>query len=212
MSGSRCVMTCLTWMKYLQTWCSWPREGGEEGRHQSKTQECYYDSVQWNTNGSYLSLILSVTSWPLYLHTVLIALFREAILGAAASGALSHSPAPNTGQRHGLNNPPAPQGSWAPPAPQGPKAPTAPQCSKVPPTSQCSKVPSVPKGTMAPLVPQCPKAPLGVKEADRGNVRRRSYSGSQPEKPKETIWQFFVEGNKKGTCRWVQSMSIVTAW
>ena len=128
-----------------------------------------------------------MTSWPLYLHTVLIALFREAILGAAASGALSHSPAP--------------QGSWAPPAPQGPKAPTAPQGSKAPPASQCSKVPSVPKGTMAPPVPQCPKAPLGVKEADRGNVRRRSYSGSQPEKPKETIWQFFVEGNKKGTCR-----------
>ena len=148
--------------------------------------------MQWNTNGSYLSLILNVTSRPLYLHTVLIALFREAILGAAASGALSHSPAPNTGQRHGLNNPPAPQGSWAPTAPQG---------SKAPPASQCSKVPSVPKGTMAPPVPQCPKAPLGVKEADRGNVRRRSYSGSQPEKPKETIWQFFVEGNKKGTCR-----------
>ena len=33
------------------------------------------------------------------------------------------------------------------------------------------------------------------------DFRRRSSSGLQQEKPKETIWEFFEEGKKKGTCK-----------
>jgi hypothetical protein len=33
------------------------------------------------------------------------------------------------------------------------------------------------------------------------DLRRRSASGLQQEKPKETIWEFFEEGKKKGTCK-----------
>ena len=47
-----------------------------------------------------------------------------------------------------------------------------------------------------------PPGPAGMKEPDKRLVRRASSSpGSQQEKQKETIWQFFEEGNKKGTCR-----------
>jgi len=53
-----------------------------------------------------------------------------------------------------------------------------------------------------PPPPPPPAAPTGRKEPAKRPVRRaNSSSGSQQEKQKETIWQFFQEGNKKGTCR-----------
>jgi len=32
-------------------------------------------------------------------------------------------------------------------------------------------------------------------------IQRRSSTGTNQEKPKETIWEFFEQGNKKGTCK-----------
>ena len=40
----------------------------------------------------------------------------------------------------------------------------------------------------------------GAKDVPK-DLRRRSASGLQQEKPKETIWEFFEEGKKKGTCK-----------
>lgn len=40
----------------------------------------------------------------------------------------------------------------------------------------------------------------GMKDTAKA-VRRRSASGIPQEKPKETIWEFFEEGKKKGTCK-----------
>jgi len=39
------------------------------------------------------------------------------------------------------------------------------------------------------------------KQAGRGGSVRRSSAGAAQEKPKETIWEFFEEGKKKGTCK-----------
>ena len=56
-----------------------------------------------------------------------------------------------------------------------------------------------------PAAPSAPAAPVVMKEPDKRPVRRASSSsGSQQDKQKETIWQFFEEGNKKGTCRLVK--------
>ena len=51
-----------------------------------------------------------------------------------------------------------------------------------------------------PPAPKPSQPPLKVQ--DRNPARRKSSSDSQQEKRKETIWQFFEEGNKKGTCRY----------
>jgi hypothetical protein len=40
----------------------------------------------------------------------------------------------------------------------------------------------------------------GAKDVPK-DLRRRSASGLQQEKPKETIWEFFEEGKQKGTCK-----------
>ena len=52
----------------------------------------------------------------------------------------------------------------------------------------------------APPAPAPAPAPAGMKESARRPVRRVSESGAQQQQ-RETIWQFFEEGNKKGTCR-----------
>ena len=39
------------------------------------------------------------------------------------------------------------------------------------------------------------------KQGGRGGSVRRSSAGAAQEKPKETIWEFFEEGKKKGTCK-----------
>ena len=39
-------------------------------------------------------------------------------------------------------------------------------------------------------------------------VQRKPSTSSIPEKKRETIWDFFEQGNKKGTCRYVLSVGI----
>jgi len=106
---------------------------------------------------------------------------REAILGAAASGNLTQAPR--------LNNPPRPVNIQSRPVNNQPKLVSN---QPRPVNSQPRPVNNQPRHV---------NNQIARNDSERGQVRRKSSGGGQQEKPRETIWQFFEEGNKKGTCR-----------
>jgi len=55
-------------------------------------------------------------------------------------------------------------------------------------------------GGLGPVTGGCSTPGGGMKDTAKEG-RRRSASGIPQEKPKETIWEFFEEGKKKGTCK-----------